>query len=110
MLQTRMKSSAACVIIVISGALISGCAKCPNEPRARADAVEMALAFAAQEFQKSSKVPTSREQLLVSSDRYQNSDRSWYFRVSTSDNKCQIEVAVPDCDAVESAGGGDCER
>ncbi len=96
------------VALALSALALASCDGCPGVQRPQSEAVDMAKAYAASAFTSGGTRPVHISDLRISAERYQHSDRSWYFHIATLDGKCTIVVAVPDCDAVESAGGGDC--
>lgn len=104
----RFLSALPCAFVAFLG-LATGCTGCPEGQRPQAEALELAIKFARESFQQNSGRDLSAADLRVVGERYQQSDRAWYFQLSSSDDQCSIDVAVPDCEATESAGGGACD-
>ncbi len=98
------------VAIAFSALALTGCDDCPGVQRAQSEARDIAKAYAAGALTSDGTRPVRMSDLRISAERYQHADRSWYFQIATLDGKCTIEVAVPDCDEIESAGGGDCRE
>ncbi len=96
------------VEIAFLACILAACTKCPDGQRPREEALALAMQFASDSFLSSAQRELPQSTLQIINERYQSFDRAWYFRITSSDRDCVIEVAVPDCDAMESAGGGSC--
>jgi hypothetical protein len=88
--------------------VLCACGACPKGQRPRNDALNLAKDFAIESFRANAQRTFPVSQLTVRGERYQSTDRFWYFTISSFDERCVIEVAVGDCEAVESSGGGEC--
>lgn len=87
---------------------LGGCTNQLEGQRPREEALDLAVEFALGSFQQNSNRLVSATDLRIVGERYQQSDHAWYFELVTLDARCRIDVAVPDHDPVESAGGGGC--
>jgi hypothetical protein len=101
----RRVASARALWLALIGAGVAACTPCPDEPREHDAALSLARQYFA-DYLRQQDVSQDVTTFDLVSERYQPQDRAWYFRLRSPDGACDMEIAVPDCEPTESAGGG----
>lgn len=105
----RSRNLSVCLLCAFSWLTVA-CAKCPESPRPRDEALKLATQFSLDSFRANSNRTLVPSELKIVDERYQKTDHAWYFQIASTDNQCLIDIAVPDCEGTESTGGGECTR
>jgi len=91
------------IVFVVAGTMLAACQSC--EQRTREQALALALPYAASSFNYSTR-RVSEDELIVVEGHYERDSSLWHFEIASKDRGCAMTVAVPDCDPMESTGGG----